>query len=136
MTLEARSEDDLTFIATEVLSLLNGRAIITIHGEMGAGKTTFVRYLAKAMGISENVSSPTYGYVNEYESSFFGTVYHFDLYRLSSEEEAYDIGIEEYIYSERLCIIEWPEVIESILPNDVMTIEIKREDELRTFTFE
>lgn len=123
MELVAYQESDLTSIASEVVQQLGGRKIIALKGQMGAGKTTFIRYLAKVMGVKDEVSSPTYGYVNEYESSLYGPVYHFDLYRLETLEDAYNIGIEEYLYSGGICIIEWPEVIQTLLGNDTLWIE-------------
>jgi tRNA threonylcarbamoyladenosine biosynthesis protein TsaE len=134
-SLEARNLDDLTFIASEVLTALDERKIIALHGEMGAGKTTFISYLAKSMGVTDEISSPTYGYVNEYESPYYGTIYHFDLYRLDSEEQAFDIGIEEYIYSDNICVIEWPEVIDSLLPENTMHLKIERQGDVRVFMF-
>jgi tRNA threonylcarbamoyladenosine biosynthesis protein TsaE len=125
MELLAYQESDLTSIASEVVKQLGGRKIITLIGQMGAGKTTFIRYLAKEMGIQDEVSSPTYGYVNEYVSALFGSVYHFDLYRLETLEDAYNIGIEEYLYNDNICIIEWPEVIQELLGDDTFWIELE-----------
>jgi tRNA threonylcarbamoyladenosine biosynthesis protein TsaE len=135
-SLEARNLEDLIFIAAEVLTALGDRKIIALHGEMGAGKTTFISYLAKAMGVTDEVSSPTYGYVNEYESPYYGTVFHFDLYRLDTEAQAFDIGIEEYIYSDNICVIEWPEVIDSLLPEETMHLKIERQGDVRVFVFD
>ncbi len=125
MELIARQDSDLTSIAAEVVKLLGERKVIAIKGQMGAGKTTFIRYLAKEMGVQDEVSSPTYGYVNEYESSLYSPFYHFDLYRLETLEDAFNIGIEEYLYSTGICIIEWPEVIKALLGNDTLWIEFK-----------
>jgi tRNA threonylcarbamoyladenosine biosynthesis protein TsaE len=137
MELVAYKEDDLIAVASNLLQHLGGRKIIALRGSMGAGKTTFIRYLAKAMGIEDMVSSPTYGYVNEYESSFYGKVYHFDLYRLDTLDQAYDIGIEEYIYSESLCIIEWPEIISELLPDETVWVDIEvTEEGDRVFRFD
>ena len=109
MNYHAHTEEDLIFISKDFLNLFDEHRVFAFKGEMGAGKTTFISYLAKAMGIVDAVSSPTYGYVNEYESPYYETVYHFDLYRVESEDEAYDIGIEEYIYGESIVFIEWAE---------------------------
>jgi tRNA threonylcarbamoyladenosine biosynthesis protein TsaE len=136
MELVAYKEDDLIAVASNLLQHLGERKIIALNGQMGAGKTTFIRYLCKAMGVEDAVSSPTYGYVNEYESSFYGSVYHFDLYRLNTLEEAYDIGIEEYLYKDAICIIEWPEIIRAILPDETMWVEIEVSEEgNRVFRF-
>jgi tRNA threonylcarbamoyladenosine biosynthesis protein TsaE len=124
----AQTLEDLPFVAQELLNDLDNRKVIALEGEMGAGKTTFIRALCNAMGVTDEISSPTYGYVNEYESSYFGTVYHFDLYRLETEHDALDIGIEEYIYSDSICLIEWPRVAERILPEDTIWVSIKVSD--------
>jgi tRNA threonylcarbamoyladenosine biosynthesis protein TsaE len=137
MELVAYKEDDLIAVASNLLQHIGDRKIIALRGSMGAGKTTFIRYLGKAMGIEDVVNSPTYGYVNEYESSFYEKVYHFDLYRLDTLDQAYDIGIEEYIYSESLCIIEWPEIISELLPDETIWVDIEvTEEGDRVFRFD
>ena len=129
MKFHARTEEDLIKISKDFLYLIDEHKVFAFKGEMGAGKTTFISYLAKAMGIVDAVSSPTYGYVNEYESPYYGTVYHFDLYRIESEEEAYDIGIEEYIYGDNIVLIEWAENIENLLPEDCVWVSISKDDQ-------
>lgn len=96
----------------------NIKNIILFHGSMGAGKTTFIKALAKRLGVKDMASSPTFSLVNEYETEDGKTLYHFDLYRLNSEEEAYDMGIDEYFYSGNLCLIEWPEKTPNLIPLD------------------
>lgn len=128
MKFYARTENDLINISTEILTLLKDNRCFAFKGEMGVGKTTFISYLAKAMGVEDDISSPTYGYVNEYQSPYFGTVYHFDLYRIESEEEAYDIGIEEYLYGDDIVFIEWAENIENLLPEDCVWISMRKND--------
>ncbi|HLV41918.1 MAG TPA: tRNA (adenosine(37)-N6)-threonylcarbamoyltransferase complex ATPase subunit type 1 TsaE [Brumimicrobium sp.] len=129
MKFYAHTEEDLIKISMDFLNYFDDHQVFAFKGEMGTGKTTFISYLAKAMGIVDAVSSPTYGYVNEYESSFYGTVYHFDLYRIESEEEAYDIGIEEYIYGDNIVFIEWAENIENLLPEDCVWVNITKDDQ-------
>ena len=129
MEFYAHTEEDLIKISMDFLNLFDDHRVFAFKGEMGAGKTTFISYLAKAMGIVDAVSSPTYGYVNEYESPFYGTVYHFDLYRIESEEEAYDIGIEEYIYGDNIVFLEWAENIENLLPEDCVWVNITKDDQ-------
>jgi tRNA threonylcarbamoyladenosine biosynthesis protein TsaE len=85
---------------------------------MGAGKTTFIKALAKKLGVTDMASSPTFSLVNEYQTEDGKTLYHFDLYRLNTEEEAYDMGIDEYFYSGNLCLIEWPEKTPNLIPLD------------------
>ncbi|WP_299205844.1 tRNA (adenosine(37)-N6)-threonylcarbamoyltransferase complex ATPase subunit type 1 TsaE [Brumimicrobium sp.] len=129
MNYHAHTEEDLIFISKDFLNLFDEHRVFAFKGEMGAGKTTFISYLAKAMGIVDAVSSPTYGYVNEYESPYYETVYHFDLYRVESEDEAYDIGIEEYIYGESIVFIEWAENIANLLPEDCVWVNITKDDQ-------
>src|SRR5690554_732916 len=129
MNYHAHTEEDLIFISKDFLNLFDEHRVFAFKGEMGAGKTTFISYLAKAMGIVDAVSSPTYGYVNEYESPYYETIYHFDLYRVESEDEAYGIGIEEYIYGESIVFIEWAENIANLLPEDCVWVNITKDDQ-------
>ncbi|PWH86938.1 tRNA (adenosine(37)-N6)-threonylcarbamoyltransferase complex ATPase subunit type 1 TsaE [Brumimicrobium oceani] len=128
MKFYARTEEDLINISTEFLELTKEHKCFAFKGSMGVGKTTFISYLAKAMGIVDQVSSPTYGYVNEYNSPFYGSVYHFDLYRIEDENEAYDIGIEEYIYGDSIVLIEWAENILNLLPEDCVWVNMTKND--------
>ena len=104
-------------------------SIILLKGELGAGKTTFTSAFVKALGVTDAVNSPTFSLVNEYayrdNEGQLVKIYHIDLYRLNSLEEALNIGIEDYIYSNELCLIEWPDIIETILPENYLTIEIQ-----------
>lgn len=132
----SRSTDDLDKIAEGILALLEDKRIFAIYGAMGAGKTTFTKRLCKALGVVDNVSSPTFSLVNEYQSSNGIPVYHFDFYRIQNMEEAMDIGPEEYFDSGSTCLIEWPELIEPLLPADCVKIRITHEDAYRRFTLE
>ena len=107
--------------------------VILLQGEMGAGKTTLIKALCKAMAVEDEVSSPTYSLVNEYYSPTFGTVYHFDLFRIDHENEAMDMGIEEYIYSGSKCLIEWPEKISNLLPHECAKVDISVDGSTRQF---
>ena len=98
--------------------------VILFRGEMGVGKTTLIKTLTKALGSIDTVSSPTFSLVNEYFSED-GPIYHFDLYRIEDEEEAYAIGMEEYLDSGAWCFVEWPDKVSSILPQDATLIDIK-----------
>jgi tRNA threonylcarbamoyladenosine biosynthesis protein TsaE len=98
--------------------------VILFNGEMGVGKTTFIKALAKQLGVTEETSSPTFSLVNEYETTTNEKVYHFDVYRLNSEEEALDMGIEEYLYSGNWCFIEWAEKIPNLIPTNHSQINI------------
>lgn len=121
---------DLPAVAKALLENLGTSHVIAFDGQMGAGKTTFIQTVLRAMGIEETHGSPTYSLVNEYKSAFYGTVFHFDLYRLNSEEEAYDIGIEEMLYGSAYCFIEWPDKIEHLLPEDTIFVKIRLNEDL------
>lgn len=137
MKFYASKESDLIHVSTAFLEAVEGHRVFAFKGEMGAGKTTFISYLSKAMGITDEVSSPTYGYVNEYESPFYGIIYHFDLYRITDETEAYDIGIEEYLYGDNYVFLEWAENIDNLLPEKSVWVTITKDDkDVRTIEVE
>ena len=104
-------------------------AVIAFYGKMGAGKTTFVRALCEEMGIGDSVNSPTFSIVNEYLTANGDVVYHFDFYRINRVEEAFDLGFEDYMYSGRTCFIEWPELVEELLPADTVRVSIREEED-------
>lgn len=116
--------DEIGQVAQKILAL-KPHKVILFHGDMGAGKTTLIKTLSKALGVSNATSSPTFSLVNEYEAANGELVYHFDVYRLNSESEAYDMGIDEYLYSGEWCFIEWAEKIPSLIPSEHSTITIK-----------
>ncbi len=128
---EIASVEDLGRVVPEVLQAGKGISVWLLSGQMGAGKTTFVRTLCNFLGTEDNVSSPTFPIVNEYLLNSGDTVYHFDLYRLNSLREAQDIGIEEYLDSGSLCLIEWPAIIQSILPYSYLELTLEAQDEHR-----
>lgn len=117
------SLEEIDNAAKQVLAL-PPKNIILFNGQMGAGKTTFVKALAKQLGVTDMTGSPTFSLVNEYSTTDGKTLYHFDLYRLNSEEEAYDMGIDEYFYSGNLCLIEWPEKTPGLIPLDNTVINL------------
>jgi tRNA threonylcarbamoyladenosine biosynthesis protein TsaE len=134
-TYSVNSIDSLKEIVIDLLELLNDHHIVALEGQMGAGKTTFVQQVLKAMGIEELDGSPTYSLINQYESPFYGTVYHLDLYRLNSLEEIFDIGIEELLYQKCICLIEWPEKMIELLPDNTIWVYLRVEEDFsRTIT--
>jgi tRNA threonylcarbamoyladenosine biosynthesis protein TsaE len=118
------SLNELPLSADSFIPLLQNHKIFAFYGEMGVGKTTFIKELCKAMGITQEVTSPTFALVNEYLSPKFGLIYHFDFYRIEKVSEIYDMGFEEYTNSNSYIFIEWPEKLESLLPKEALIIKI------------
>lgn len=118
---------EIETVATNLLPHLT-RKVILVDGEMGAGKTTMIKSLCKALNSPDLVSSPTFSLINEYRTANNEPLYHFDCYRIESEEEAYDFGAEEYLYSGHLCFIEWSENIKSLLPEESNALMIEKID--------
>ncbi len=135
--IEIESLSELPKVAEAVLGELRGRSVVLFRGPMGAGKTTLISRIAAALGAEDTVTSPTFALVNQYEGEGGRRIYHFDFYRINNVEEALDLGYEEYFYSGELCLVEWPEKIEPLLPEDAMTVTITvGEDERRCFTID
>ena len=134
MKWEVTSENELVEIAKHVVAA-HKEPVILFKGEMGAGKTTFIKTICKALDITDEVSSPTFSIVNEYYSPVQDRVFHFDFYRLEDEEEAYDFGYEEYLFSGQICLVEWPEKISNLLPQKFGLIEIVEHDGKRSIEF-
>ena len=125
-TIHIQSLAELPEAARQFVALMGDETVYAFYGEMGAGKTTFIRELAKALGVTDDdVNSPSFSIINEYRSATTAElIYHFDLYRLESLDEAFDIGVEDYFDSGAVCLIEWPERIQDILPDDTVTVHI------------
>jgi tRNA threonylcarbamoyladenosine biosynthesis protein TsaE len=117
--------EELNIVAQKIIAQ-NPHKVIIFNGEMGVGKTTLIKELAKNLGVNEATSSPTFSLVNEYQASNNQYIYHFDVYRLKSESEALDMGIDEYLYSGNWCFIEWAEKIQNLLPLEHTIIFIKQ----------
>ena len=130
----AKDIKDLKGIAKELLPLFKEKVVL-FKGEMGAGKTTLITEILKQMNSEDEASSPTYSLVNEYHTDY-GIVYHFDFYRINEEEEAYDMGWEEYAYSGDFCFVEWPERIINLIPEKYHILEILNDNETRIINFE
>lgn len=112
--------------AKEFIEAMGDSTIFAFYGKMGAGKTTFIKALCQTLGVDDEVNSPTFAIVNEYRSSTTAElIYHFDFYRINRIDEVYDLGYEDYFYSGALCLIEWPELIEELLPEDTKKVSIE-----------
>ena len=138
-TIQIKSLDNIAEAAKEFIAQMGDETVYAFNGEMGAGKTTFINALCKALGVEDDTTnSPSFSIINEYRSDTTAElIYHFDLYRLESLEEAFDIGVEDYFDSGALCFLEWPERIEDILPNDTVRVNIiVNDDDTRTITIE
>ncbi len=128
--------EDIDRAANEFLQMRPPLPVIALYGEMGAGKTTFTKALCRALNVIEGVNSPTFTLINEYKTEEGELIFHFDFYRINKLEEAFDIGFEEFVDSGHLCIIEWPEKIEQILPPDTLRVKISvLEDGTREVAF-
>ena len=122
--IEINSLDELDTVAEAVINALDGRTVVAFDAPMGAGKTTLISRIAALLGAEDSVTSPTFAIVNQYEGTKH-TIYHFDMYRIERVEEALDFGSEEYLSSGDLCLVEWPEKIEPLLPDDTMIVRIE-----------
>lgn len=135
---ETNSYEETQKIAADFANTLKGGEVIAMYGDLGAGKTAFVQGLAKALNITSHVTSPTFTIVNEYEGRL--TLYHFDVYRILDPEEMYEIGYDEYIENGGVCIIEWAELIEELLPREYIKVTICKDankgDNYRIISFE
>jgi tRNA threonylcarbamoyladenosine biosynthesis protein TsaE len=116
---------DLQDTAKQLLRSFPEDRIFAFYGAMGAGKTTFIKALCRELGSHDNITSPTFALINEYSTGDGSVIYHFDFYRIKKIEEAYDLGYEDYIYSGNYCFIEWPEMIESLLPDGIVEVRIR-----------
>ena len=122
--------------AREFIKHIGDHRVFAFYGKMGAGKTTFVKAICEELGVEDVITSPTFAIVNEYETRDNSPIYHFDFYRIKKLEEVYDMGYEDYFYSGALCFIEWPELIEDILPEDAVKVIIKEQaNGTRSVTF-
>jgi tRNA threonylcarbamoyladenosine biosynthesis protein TsaE len=118
------SESELYPVAAKVLAAFPKARVFALYGSMGAGKTTFIKALCRELGVADIVQSPTFSIINEYKTGERDTIYHFDFYRIQNISEVYDIGYEDYLYSGRYCFLEWPELIEPLLPSGTVRIRI------------
>ena len=121
--------EELPSVAEEFINEMGGKRIFALHGEMGAGKTTFIKAVCEALGVTDVINSPTFAIVNEYKAKNGVPIFHFDFYRIRNIEEVFDLGYEEYFNSNAICFIEWPELIENLLPDECANIYITVEND-------
>ena len=131
------STAELKSVAANLIKQFPNHRVFALYGKMGAGKTTFIQAICNVLGSDDVVTSPTFAIINEYSTKDLSSVFHFDFYRIEDLEEAYDLGYEEYIYSGNYCFIEWPEMIEPLLPENIVEVKIEvQEDESRIISAE
>ena len=136
MEIKINSLEQIHEAAQEFVAAMGDHTVFAFYGQMGAGKTTFVKAVCECLGVEDVINSPTFAIVNEYRSGSGELIYHFDYYRIKKLEEVYDMGYEDYFYSGALCFIEWPELIEELLPADAVKVSIvEAEDGSRTVSF-
>lgn len=128
MQIKIATLQDIHEAARQFIDSIGEQRVIAFYGSMGAGKTTFIRAICEELGVKDDVTSPTFAIVNEYAAKE-GPVYHFDFYRIKRLEEAYDMGFEDYVFSGNLCLMEWPELIEELLPDDTVRVSITVDDD-------
>ena len=138
MEIKIQSLEHIHEAAREFIAAMGDNTVFALYGKMGAGKTTFIKALCQELGVEDVVTSPTFAVINEYRSDIAGElIYNFDFYRIKKLEEVYDMGYEDYFYSGALCFIEWPELVEELLPGNTIKVTIEElEDGSRKLTME
>ena len=138
MEIKIQSLDHIHEAARKFVEAMGDNTVFAFYGKMGAGKNTFIKAVCEELGVTDVITSPTFAIVNEYRSDKGGElIYHFDFYRIKKLEEVYDMGYEDYFYSGALCFIEWPELVEELLPGNAVKVTIETaEDGTRTLTLE
>ena len=131
MNFTIKSITELNPIVDKIIQLSKSHTVFCFYGNLGAGKTTLIKLICEQLKVIDSISSPTYPIINEYKTTDNKIIYHIDLYRLKSIEEAMNIGIEDYLFSDNLCFIEWPDNFESILPDNHIKIKITKFDDYR-----
>ncbi len=136
MEIKIQSSEEIHEAARTFIREMGDNTVFAFYGKMGAGKTTFIKAVCECLGVEDVINSPTFAIVNEYRSETGELIYHFDFYRIKKLEEVYDMGYEDYFYSGALCFIEWPELIEEVLPGNAVKVEIEEaEDGSRVIRF-
>jgi len=135
MEIKINNLSEIREAARNFINNIDDHKVFAFYGKMGAGKTTFIKAICEELGVEDVITSPTFAIINEYSGNN-GSIYHFDFYRIKRIEEVYDMGYEDYFYSGALCFIEWPELIEEVLPEDAVKVEItEKEDGTRAVLF-
>ena len=116
-------------VAEKLINQFTGHRIFAFYGKMGAGKTTFIQSVCRMLGSGDNVTSPTFALINEYKTGDQQSIFHFDFYRINNIVEAFDLGYEDYLYSGNYCLIEWPEMIEPLLPENIVKVKIEVDED-------
>ncbi len=129
MKLTIHSIEDITPAAQEFIAAMGDNTVFAFYGKMGAGKTTFIKAVCQALGVTDVINSPTFAIVNEYLDGQGFPIYHFDFYRIKRQQEVLDIGYEDYVYSGCVCFMEWPELIEDLLPADAVRVTITQQED-------
>lgn len=137
MTIKIQSLEQISEAAREFIAGMGDDRVFAFYGKMGAGKTTFIKALCEELGVTDPVTSPTFAIVNEYMAGNGSPIYHFDFYRIKRQQEVLDLGFEDYAYSGNLCLMEWPELIPDLLPEDCVSVTIEeQDDETRIITID
>lgn len=127
MEITIKSLDTIHEATKEFVNAMGDGKVFAFYGKMGAGKTTFIKALCEVLGVEDVITSPTFAIINEYTDGNDDPIYHFDFYRIKKLEEVYDMGYEDYFYSGNLCLLEWPELIEEVLPKNVIKVTIEEQ---------
>ena len=137
MEITIKSLDTIQEAAKEFINRMGEGKVFAFYGKMGAGKTTFIKALCETLGVKDVITSPTFSLINEYTDGKGNSIYHFDFYRIKKLEEVYDMGYEDYLYSGDVCLLEWPELIEQLLPEETVRVNLtENADGSRTLTMD
>ena len=129
MEIRINSLDTIHEAAKDFIKGMGDGKVFAFYGKMGAGKTTFIKALCEVLGVKDVITSPTFAIINEYTDGNNNPIYHFDFYRIKKLEEVYDMGYEDYFYSGNLCLLEWPELVEDVLPENVIKVTIEEQSD-------